>query len=139
MTTKDRMAALIASNEDAVEALAELGFAASTQPVGVAEAEVEQRIAAAVSEAVEEAAKEGFERGMAHAKAISEMCELAGVPEMAKAVIGERADLESARTMILNEKAVIDGKNTIASMVGAGVKKSSGFAEYMKKRHAATA
>lgn len=139
MTTRDRMAALIASNEDAVEALAELGFVAASQPAGVAEEEVKERVSAAVADAFIEGDKAGFERAKEEDKMICEMCELAGVPEMAKAVIGERADLESARTMILNEKAVIDGKNTIASMVGAGVKKSSGFAEYMKKRHAATA
>lgn len=135
MTTKQRMAALIENNEDAPAALAELGWVkaeamqASVEPVDVS---------AMVAEGIKEQAVGMREAFVAEVTSIAAMCALAGIPDLAVALLQDGVvTAEAAKPLILAEKAAVDGKVKIASTVGPESKKPNNFVEFMQKNHSA--
>lgn len=150
MTTKERMAALIDNNDDAAEALADLGFIPkASQPqrvdfdyeaiakgLGLSAEQVGGDYAKinflAIGSALEQ---KGFSRAKAEDKQMFDMCALAGAPEMAGPVMEQAKSIDAARELILNEKAVIDSKSSITSTI-SGDKPQNDFVSFMQKQHA---
>ena len=142
MTTKQRMAALIAANDDAVEALAELGFMQKADFDAAVAVKAEELVAESQEKAGKtlEKASAMVDETKAGATMIMEMCQMAGIPEMAGVLFKDGVfSVDAARPLILAEKAALDGKTKIESQVGADVKKGASFVDYMKKKHGATA
>jgi len=130
MTTQERMAALIANNDDAPEALAALGFvpAASVQ---INESELQQK----VDDAVAASLKESVAGIRAEAGMVCELCDLAGIPDAAKTaakLIKDGITLEQAQVIVLEGKAAEDKKTVIGSVVGSGTQEPNTFLTHLK-------
>ena len=129
MTTKERMAALIESNDDAPQALAELGFFPKDQAQTAEQVDVSALVEAAVEEKVTAV--------VAEIEGISTLCTMAGLPEMATMLIKDRLlTVEAAKPLILEEKAQRDAVQ-INSTVGPEVKKTNNFVEFMRQQYPA--
>lgn len=138
MTTKQRMAALIAANEDSAEALAELNLHTQEQ-VDALVAERLEGERAAMQTTIDEVKAEVDARVSAAVDGVKQVfaaCHAAGVPELAKMLLDDGVlTIEAASPLILAEKAAIDGKTKIESNVGAEVKKGADFVDFMRQKH----
>lgn len=142
MTTKQRMAALIAANEDSAEALAELGLKTEEQVAAmVAERlEGEKTTMQATIEQVKADADAQVQAAVEGIVQVYDACKMAGVEGLFAALLGEGVRTpEAAAPLILAEKAALDGKTRIESSVGAEAKKGADFVEYMRQKHSPTA
>jgi capsid assembly protease len=138
MTTKQRMAALIAANEDSAEALAELNLHTQEQVEAIVAERLEGEMAAMQTTIDEVKAEVDAKVGAAvdGVKQVLAACHAAGVPELAKMLLDDGVlTIESASPLILAEKAAIDGKTKIESNVGAEVKKGADFVDFMRQKH----
>lgn len=140
MNTKQRMAALIAGNDDAVEALAELGYVAcdvsekATAELDLIKAENEQL--KSIAEKAEEDAKAKVEATISGALEVVSLCNESGIQAFAEVLLKDKViTAAAAAPLIIAEKAALDGKTRVESGVGAEVKKGAEFVDFMRKKH----
>lgn len=138
MTTKQRMAALIAANEDSAEALAELNLHTQEQVEAIVAERLESE-RAAMQTTIEEAKAEVEAKVQAAVDGVKNVfaaCKAAGVPELFAVLLDDGVmTAEAAAPLIVAEKAAIDGKTRIESNVGAEVKKGADFVNFMRQKH----
>ena len=138
MTTKQRMAALIAANEDSAEALAELHLYTQEQVDAIVAERIDSERASMQATVDQDKAEIEAKVGEAIAgvKHVYAACAAAGVQELFSVLLDDGVvTADAAAPLIVAEKAAIDGKTRIESHVGAEVKKGADFVEYMRKKH----
>ena len=138
MTTKQRMAALIAANEDSAEALAELNLHTQEQVEAIVAERLEGERAAmqATIEEVKADVEAKVNAAVDGVKSVFAACKAAGVPELFAVLLDDGVlTAEAAAPLIVAEKAAIDGKSKIESNVGAEVKKGADFVKFMREKH----
>ena len=111
MNTQDRFAALLKSQGDADEALANLGFVR-------ADAAAEQE---AIDKACAEAADSAKKEAMADAATIVQLCTLADLPEMSQSMIADNCTVDQVKTRLLEHKAKLDEELQTNSTVSGAV------------------
>ncbi len=110
MNTQDRFAALLKSQGDADEALANLGFVRADATA------TDEAIDKAKAEATVVAKKEA----MADAATIVQLCTLADLPEMSQSMIEDNCSVGQVQSRLLEHKAKLDdGLQTTSTVSGA--------------------